>query len=124
MRSTSIFLCIMTMISNFTIFFYISHIYFKFFFTDTTDFFIFIVNNFFFYLFKIDYLHCSLKGLQNFFMQFLPLYGSCLFSMLLSDNIVDIERPDGTCLPTFFGDEFSELFLHLSIFIIKHSRSA
>ena len=44
--------------------------------------------------------------------------------MLLNENIVDIEKPDGIYLLTFFVDEFSGLFLHPSIFSIKHSRSA
>ena len=43
---------------------------------------------------------------------------------VLNDDIVDIEKPDGICLPTFVVDEFSGLFLHPSIFSIKHSRSA
>ena len=29
------------------------------------------------------------------FIQSLPLYSSRLFSILLNDNIVDIEKPDG-----------------------------
>ena len=57
-------------------------------------------------------------------MQSLPLYGSYLFSMLLNDDIVDFEKPDGICLPTFVVDEFSRLFLHPSISSIKHSRLA
>ena len=47
-----------------------------------------------------------------------------LFSMLLHEDIVDIERPDGICSLTFVADEFSGLFLHPSIFSIIHSRSA
>ena len=35
--------------------------------------------------------------------------------MLLNDNIVHIERPDGICSPTFIADEFSGLILDLSI---------
>ena len=44
--------------------------------------------------------------------------------MLLNDDIVDLRKSDGICTPTFAVDEFSGLFLHLSIFSIKHSRSA
>ena len=44
--------------------------------------------------------------------------------MFLNVDIVDIEKPDGICLPTFAVDEFSELFLYPSIFSIEHSRSA
>ena len=44
--------------------------------------------------------------------------------MLLNDDIVDIEKPDGICLPTFIVDEFSGSFLHPSVFSMVHSRSA
>ena len=44
--------------------------------------------------------------------------------MLLHDDIVYIEKPDGICSLTFVGDEFSGLFLHSSIFSFIHSRSA
>ena len=39
-------------------------------------------------------------------MQSLPLYTSCLFSMLLNDDIVDIEKPDGLCSLIFVVNEF------------------
>ena len=48
----------------------------------------------------------------------------CLFSILLNDDIVDIEIPVEMCLLTFVVDEFSGLFLHSSIVSIQHSRSA
>ena len=67
---------------------------------------------------------CSLKNLQNFFIQSSPLYTSCLFCMLLNEDIVDTEKPDGICSLTFVVDEFSGLFLHPSMFSIIHSRSA
>ena len=44
--------------------------------------------------------------------------------MLLNDEIVDIEKPDETCAPTFVVDDFSGLFLHPSIYSIKYSRTA
>ena len=44
--------------------------------------------------------------------------------MFLNDDIVGIEKPDAISLFTFVADEFSELFLHPSVFSIKHSRSA
>ena len=56
-------------------------------------------------------------------MQSLPLYTSCLFPMLLNEDIVDIKKPDGIYSLTFFVDEFSGLFLHPSVFSIIHSRS-
>ena len=56
-------------------------------------------------------------------MQSLPLYKLALFFMLLNDDIVDIEKPDGMFSPTFFVNQFSKLFLHSSVFSIKHLRS-
>ena len=44
--------------------------------------------------------------------------------MLLNDDIVDIEKPDRICSSSFVVNEFSGLFLHPSIFSIKHSRSS
>ena len=44
--------------------------------------------------------------------------------MLLNDEIVDMEKPDGICLIAFVVDEFSGLFLHTSIFSVIHSRSS
>ena len=49
---------------------------------------------------------------------------SCLFSILLNDDIVDIEKLDGICSPTFVADGFLGLILHPSHFSIKHSRSS
>ena len=43
--------------------------------------------------------------------------------MLLNEDIVDIEKPDGICSRTFVVNEFSGLFLHPSIFSTKHSKS-
>ena len=79
---------------------------------------------FFFFLKLIIFIVCSLKNTQNFFIQSLPLYTSCLFAMVLNEDIVDTEKPDGTCLLTFVVDEISGLFLHPSTFFIIHSRSA
>ena len=101
MWSTSIFPCIMTIISNFTIFFIFQLFIFKFFFTNITFLhFLMIptalfVNNFIFFFLKLVIFNaCFLKDSQNFFIQSLPLYTSCLFSMLLNKDIVDIEKPD------------------------------
>ena len=44
--------------------------------------------------------------------------------MLLSDDIVDIEKPDGKCSFAFVVNEFSRLILHSSVFSIKDSRTA
>ena len=74
-----------------------------------------------FFLKLIISVVCSLEDSQSFFMQFLPLYTSCLFSMVLNVNISDIKKPGGTCLPTFVVDKVSELFLYPSVFSIKNS---
>ena len=39
-------------------------------------------------------------------------------------HIIDIENPQGICSPTFAVDDFYEIFLHLSTFLIKDLRSA
>ena len=44
--------------------------------------------------------------------------------MLLNYDIIDIEKSDGICSPTFVVDELSGLFLNPSTFSIKHSSSA
>ena len=46
-----------------------------------------------------------------------------LFHTALDDDIVDIEKPDGICSLIFIVNEFSGLFLHPSMFSIKHSRT-
>ena len=52
----------------------------------------------------------------------LPQYTSCLFSMVLNKDIVNIEKPDAICLFALVVNEFSKLFLRPSIFSIIHSR--
>ena len=76
----------------------------------------FVKNFIILFLKLIIVIACSLKNPQNFFMQSVPPYTSCLFSMLLNDDIVDNEKPNGICSLTFVVDEFSGLFLHPSIF--------
>ena len=56
--------------------------------------------------------------------QSLPLNTSSLFSMLLNEDIVNIEKRSGICLLTSAVDEFSGIFLHPSITYIIHVRSA
>ena len=55
---------------------------------------------------------CSLKVSQKIFMQSLPLYRFCLFSMLLNGDIVDIEKPGEICSPTFVVDDDSRLSIN------------
>ena len=42
----------------------------------------------------------------------------------LNDNIVDFEKTDGIFSLTFVVDDFSELFLHTSVYSFKDSRYA
>ena len=44
--------------------------------------------------------------------------------MLLNDDIVDIEKPDGISSPPFILDKFPGLLLRPSFFSVKLSRSA
>ena len=44
--------------------------------------------------------------------------------MLLNDDIIDIEIPDGICSLVFVADGFSGLSLHPSVCSIIHLRSA
>ena len=64
-------------------------------------------------------LACFLKELQNIFIQSSLQYKVCLFSVLSNTHIVDIKY-----LPIFVVEDFSELFSHLSTFLIKDSGSA
>ena len=57
-------------------------------------------------------------------MQFLPLYASCLFLVLLNNDIVDIEKLDEIWLLSFVVQESSELFSRQSVSSIRHSISA
>ena len=78
----------------------------------------------FFLLKLVNFIACALKDLQNVFIQYSPLYTSGLFSMLLNNDTVGIEKPYGICSLTFAEDGFSELLLYPSNFSIIHSRSA
>ena len=79
-----------------------------------------LITSFFFFK-LIIFIACSLKNSQNFFIQSLPLYKSCVFSMLLKKDVA--EKPDGICSLTFHVDEFSGLLLHSPMFSIVNSRS-
>ena len=80
-----------------------------------------LTTSFFFFLKLIIFIACSLKDSQNFLIQSLPLYTSCSFSMLLNEDIVNIEKRDGICSLTFVADEFLGLTLHPPGFFIIRS---
>ena len=64
-----------------------------------------LITSFFLFLKLIVFIERSLENSQNFFMQSLPLYTSCLFSMLLNEDILEIEKPDGIFSFTFIVDK-------------------
>ena len=64
-----------------------------------------LITSFFLFLKLIIFIERSLENSQNFFMQSLPLYTSCLFSMLLNEDILEIEKPDGIFSFTFVVDK-------------------
>ena len=71
--------------------------------------------------FLINYFHCS-EGFAKRFDTVLTCVYICLFSILLIDDIVDIQKIDRICSTTFAADVFSGLFLNSSSFFTKHSR--
>ena len=83
-----------------------------------------LIISFFFFSKLIIFITCFLKNPQDFVKQYLLLYTSSLFSMVINEDVFEIENPDGICLLTFVVDEFLGLLLHPSIFPVIHSRSA
>ena len=62
-------------------------------------------------------MKCSLNDSQNLFKQYLPLYTSC-FSVLLNEDIVDIEKPDGIFLLILLKMNFQHYFyIHQSFLL-------
>ena len=59
-----------------------------------------------FLLFKCSYLHCLSSYVLTKYLQSLPLYTSSLFSVVLIEDIIDIEKPDGKCSLIFVVNEF------------------
>ena len=64
-----------------------------------------LITSFFLFLKLIVFIERSLENLQNVFMQSLPLYASCLLSMLLNEDILEIEKSDGIFSLTFVVDK-------------------
>ena len=64
------------------------------------------------------------KELQNFFIQSSPRYKLYLFFILPNAHLFDIEYSQGILLPIFDVEDFSGLFVQLSIFLIKNLMSA
>ena len=113
---TSVFTNIKTMVFNVMIIFIISVFMFEF----------FLANAAFFgksSLCSIIFIACSLKGLQNFWIESSASYTLCLFSIPSNLHIVDIEYLQEICSPTFVVNGFSKLFLYFSDFLFRDSRS-
>ena len=94
MLSTSTFSCIMTMISDFTMFFISKYLFSSFslqceifLYLHTIPAALLLIISFFS---KINYVHCVFSSV--------PLHTSCLFYKLLSEDIIDLEKPDGILL--------------------------
>ena len=122
--SASILSCLMTMMSSFAIFFIFQIFIFKFFFTNVIDFCSSDNSFIYFFLRLIIFTACSYKFTKLFQTFSLPLNTSYLFSILLNQEIVDIEKPDGIFSLTFVVDEFLDYcYIHQSIHS-RHSRSA
>ena len=80
----------------------------------------FFDNDFIFFFLKTNILIvCCLKDSQHFIMQSLPQYTSCLFSVSLNDDFVDIEKPYVILSFTFVIDDFSGLFYIYQSFLLK-----
>ena len=122
MRSTSMFSCIMTITTNFTIIFILKNNakndYFQSFpykYNRFVHFYmipavLLLIISFLSFLKLLIFIACSLKYSQKFFIQSLSLHTSCLFSMLLNEDIVVIGKPDSICSLTFVLNYFSGLF--------------
>ena len=61
--------------------------------------------------------------LAKLFHTIFTLYILSLLPLLLTEYIVDIEKPDRISSVTFDGNEFSGLLLHPSFYSAIHSRS-
>ena len=101
MCSNSVLACLMTILSNFTILFIIIMFIFKDFLNKSSRRFPFCAISsvhYFSFFYKINFfIVCSFNSLLNFFIKFLPhdasphLFISCLFFMLLNNDIIGIE---------------------------------
>ena len=127
MCCASMFLCIMTMISEFSIIYIFSifkcnvllHL-------DMILILFLLTGTFFSFQNQLYFPHIHLKKYKTFSnnIQSFPRYKVCLFSILSKAQVVDIKYPQGICSPIFVVEECSGLFAHPSIFLIKDLRSA
>ena len=71
---------------------------------------------------QLYFLHVILKNHKIFSYN---LFRNIKYACFLHDQIpqiIDIESPQGICSPIFVVEKFSRLFSHSSIFLIKYSR--
>ena len=65
------------------------------------------------------FITCSLNN-SHFFINFLSLYTSCLYSLSLDNNIVGFEKFDEICSITFFVlNDISILYYIYKSFLLK-----
>ena len=120
----------MAIVFNFLILFIISAFMFVLFLTRVVDLYPYhsscsFVNSIILFFSKLlIFSVCSFRDSQKVLMQCSPLYTLCLFFIPRNVHSVDIENPQGICLLTFIVDNFSRLFLHVFILLIKDLRSA
>ena len=83
------------------------------------------MNDLIFLLFKTNFLHRELSYIfTKLFHGIFTTVNTMLIFMLINDDLIELETPDGILSPTLVVDDLSRLFLHPSIFSIKDSRSA
>ena len=126
MCCTSVFACKLAMVSNFFTFFIFSKLFLgilfhKCYMLSPLGVILapFFVNGNIFFSKLITFVTCSLRQLKNFFIQCSPRYILCLSSILSNAQMVDIEYLQGLYSPIFIVEDFSELFVHAFVFIIK-----
>ena len=129
MWRTSLFTCKIAMVSNFLVIFIFSKPLWESFSVDVTCTHILCYCSFFsvngnILLFSklITFVACSLKEVQNFFIQSWPKYIVTLFSILSKPQIIDIEYVHEIISACFVVEDFSSFHNHL-FFLVKDSRS-
>ena len=131
MCHVSVFTCKMALASNILVFFIFCKLLLIFFlqmgylipsWLDFSS--VLLTVTFFFCSESMIFFACSVKDLQNLFMQSSLRYKVCSSSIWLNTNIVDFECAQGICFPILVVEECSRFFSQLSTFLIKDSISA
>ena len=120
MCRTSIFTCILTIISNFSIIYIFREIFLRILFCKYFSILFLLTVTFFSFQNQLYFLHVLLKIHRTFSCSLFPRYKVCLSSMWSNPQIVDIEYLQGICSPIFVVEDFFGLFSRPSIFIINN----